>query len=430
MSKVILEMNGVGKQYCIGQYVGGGHSHSFREAFTDKIRRGLRRKPNGRARSNPELETLWALRDVTFDLHRGEVLGIVGRNGAGKTTLLKILSRITEPTEGRVVLRGRVASLLEVGTGFHSELTGRENVFLNGVILGMSRQEVRAKFDEIVDFSGVSAFLDTPLKRYSSGMKVRLAFAVAAHLDPEILIIDEVLAVGDAAFQAKCLGKMGSIAEGEGRTILFVSHNMGVIRTLCSRGLYLEDGRVVGQGPVEDQISRYLGTVGDISAQTDLSQRTDRLGNGDARIVLVRATAPGGSSQAAILSGQPMRVDLQYRAAKLGGQPVWSLSILNTRGEKVCHLDSGDRGAMLPEIQSEGTVSLVLPRVPFPPGEYIGDLRLKVDGLVADYVQRAFGFRVEAGDFFGAGRITPAHGEMVYIEHSWEASGEKLSHLV
>src|SRR5204862_2694696 len=190
------------------------------------------------------LEEVWALRDVSFEVKRGEVVGIIGRNGAGKSTLLKILSRITEPTEGKVTLRGRVASLLEVGTGFHPELTGRENIYLNGAILGMSRGEIRAKFDEIVAFAETEKFLDTPVKRYSSGMYVRLAFAVAAHLEPEILVIDEVLAVGDAEFQKKCLGKMREVARGLGRTVLFVSHNMGAVRSLCETGLLLSEGKI------------------------------------------------------------------------------------------------------------------------------------------------------------------------------------------
>ncbi len=203
-------------------------------------------------------EEFWALRDVSFELERGKVLGIIGRNGAGKSTLLKILSRITEPSEGRVTIRGRVASLLEVGTGFHPELTGRENIFLNGSILGMTRAEIKSKFDEIVDFAGVEKFLDTPVKRYSSGMYVRLAFAVAAHLEPEILIVDEVLAVGDAEFQKKCLGKMREVSRGEGRTVLFVSHNMAAISGLCQRAILLDHGDMVMDGTVDRVISQYL----------------------------------------------------------------------------------------------------------------------------------------------------------------------------
>src|ERR1035441_3462969 len=210
---------------------------------------------DGRA---PSAEDFWALKDVSFEVKRGEVVGIIGRNGAGKSTLLKILSRITEPTSGRVHLKGRVASLLEVGTGFHPELTGRENVFLNGAILGMSRAEIRQKFDEIVAFAEVEKFLDTPVKRYSSGRYVRLAFAVAAHLEPEILIVDEVLAVGDAQFQKKCLGKMKAASRSEGRTVLFVSHNMGAIQSLCSRAVLLSLGRITFEGKVQDAVSYYM----------------------------------------------------------------------------------------------------------------------------------------------------------------------------
>jgi lipopolysaccharide transport system ATP-binding protein len=208
-----------------------------------------------------EVEEYWALKDVSFEVKRGEVLGIIGRNGAGKSTLLKILSRITEPTQGRVILRGRVASLLEVGTGFHQELTGRENIFLNGAILGMARVEILRKFDEIVAFAEVEEFLDTPVKRYSSGMYVRLAFAVAAHLEPEILIVDEVLAVGDVEFQKKCLGRMSDIVNKEGRTILFVSHNMGAIERLCTQGICLEKGRTLYAGEISDVIASYLSRV-------------------------------------------------------------------------------------------------------------------------------------------------------------------------
>jgi len=358
---------------------------------------------------------------VSFKLQKGEVLGIIGRNGSGKTTLLKILSRITEPTTGRVVLRGRVASLLEVGTGFHPELTGRENVYLNGVILGMARTEVKRKFDQIVDFSEVSQFIDTPVKRYSSGMKLRLAFAVAAHLDPEILVIDEVLAVGDMAFQTKCLQKMDSVAHDEGRTILFVSHNMGVIRTLCSTGLYLEKGQVLGQGPVEEQITRYLGSVGQVSCSTDLAARDDFLGSGKARILDVRLTDLNGVDQSTILSGQSLRLEFRYETHQQGAHPQWAVGLLNQRAEKVFHLESEDRGAQLPPLSCSGTHAVSISRVPLPPGDYIADLRLKLDGETAYYLQRAFSLKVEPGDFFGIGRVTPSHGELVYVDHSWHA---------
>lgn len=254
MSDTVISVENVSKKYRLGE----ARHDTLRDRIVHAIRRPFRRPAAAANHSE-----FWALRDVSFEVKRGEVLGIIGRNGAGKSTLLKILSRITEPTTGRISLRGRVASLLEVGTGFHPELSGRENIFLNGAILGMSRQEIRGKFDEIVAFAEVERFLDTPVKHYSSGMYVRLAFAVAAHLEPEILIVDEVLAVGDAAFQQKCLGKIESIAGGSGRTVLLVSHNMVSIQQLCHRVLRLKAGRVAGQGDPLVEIQGYLGATVD-----------------------------------------------------------------------------------------------------------------------------------------------------------------------
>ena len=264
MSDVVIRAEGLGKRYLIGH-------ETERESYValrDVIARSARKFAQSagdllRGRqllTGNEIEEFWALKDVNFEIRRGEVVGIIGRNGAGKSTLLKILSRITEPTTGRVEILGRVASLLEVGTGFHPELTGRENIFLNGAILGMSRAEIKRKFDEIVDFAEVEKFLDTPVKRYSSGMYVRLAFAVAAHLEPEILIVDEVLAVGDAEFQKKCLGKMKDVAGG-GRTVLFVSHNMVAVQALCSRGIVLAKGTVDAIGTTDDAIGKYIEAV-------------------------------------------------------------------------------------------------------------------------------------------------------------------------
>jgi len=262
----IIEVSGLSKMYRLGS-IGSG---SLRDSFSRWFGRNGR-KPSGPttpaipgSRSGGDPNTFWALRDASFDVQPGEVVGLIGRNGAGKSTLLKLLSRITEPTHGRAILRGRVASLLEVGTGFHPDLTGRENIFLNGAILGMKRVEIAHKFDEIVEFAEIGPFLDTPVKRYSSGMYVRLAFAVAAHLEPEILVIDEVLAVGDVAFQKKCLGKMHDVAT-LGRTVLFVSHNMAAIQTLCSRAVMLEDGRITGVGPTAQVLAKYLQSGGEDS---------------------------------------------------------------------------------------------------------------------------------------------------------------------
>ncbi len=251
--QVVLRAEGVGKRYRIGARE---PYKALRDVIADSFTAPFRRARRG---SRPPVEHIWALEDISFDVQRGEVLGLIGANGAGKSTLLKVLSRITEPTAGQVTIRGRVGSLLEVGTGFHPELTGRENIFLNGTILGMRNAEIRRRFDEIVAFAGMEQFLDTPVKRYSSGMQVRLAFAVAAHLEPEILLVDEVLAVGDAEFQQKCLGKMRDVTQ-EGRTVVFVSHNLGAVRSLCSRAIVLEKGKLVFDGDTSTGIQRYLGS--------------------------------------------------------------------------------------------------------------------------------------------------------------------------
>jgi lipopolysaccharide transport system ATP-binding protein len=259
MGDTIIKVENLGKKYRIQHHVQRQRYVALRDVLTEKLKKTFSRRPS--TSQAPSSEDFWALKDVSFEIKQGEVVGIIGRNGAGKSTLLKVLSRITEPTEGRITLRGRIASLLEVGTGFHPELTGRENIFLNGAILGMSRAEIRKKFDEIVAFAEVEKFLDTPVKRYSSGMYVRLAFAVAAHLEPEILIVDEVLAVGDADFQKKCLGKMENVSRSEGRTVLFVSHNMAAVRQLCTRGIVLRSGRIKFLGNAASAIESYGGLL-------------------------------------------------------------------------------------------------------------------------------------------------------------------------
>lgn len=260
MSDLMIKVEQVGKSYLIGHERQQGYT-ALRDVVSQKVKgaaKGLQNIIRGKQLiAGVEIEEFWALKDVNFEINRGDAVGIIGRNGAGKSTLLKVLSRITEPTTGRITLNGRVASLLEVGTGFHPELSGRENIFLNGAILGMSRAEIKSKFDEIVDFSGVEKFLDTPVKRYSSGMYVRLAFSVAAHLEPEILVVDEVLAVGDAEFQKKCLGKMKDVSEQSGRTVLFVSHNMAAVKSLCNRGIVLQKGEIAFTGSQNDAVDFY-----------------------------------------------------------------------------------------------------------------------------------------------------------------------------
>lgn len=275
MTDIAIQVEGLSKEYRIG---GRRQSYStFRETLSNAVTAPLRR---AQSQTKPGTETFWALRDVSFEVKPGDVVGIIGRNGAGKSTLLKVLSRITEPTHGHAEIRGRIGSLLEVGTGFHPELTGRENIFLNGAILGMRRAEIEKQFDEIVAFAEVEKFIDTPVKRYSSGMYLRLAFAVAAHLEPEILLVDEVLAVGDVAFQKKCMGKMHDVAE-HGRTVLFVSHNMGAVRALCNKGIFLRDGRIVHNGDVEKSIEAYYRAIGILDNSEDpASESNNREGFG------------------------------------------------------------------------------------------------------------------------------------------------------
>ena len=329
MSKTAIAIEHVGKAYRLG--VAEKRPDTLVHATAALLRAPFRkwrrlRRLNTFATERESDDILWALRDVSFDIEQGEVVGIVGRNGAGKSTLLKILSRITEPTEGRITLRGRVSSLLEVGTGFHPELTGRENVYMNGTILGMRKKEIDRKFEEIVEFSGVERFLDTPVKRYSSGMKVRLAFSVAAHLEPEVLIIDEVLAVGDAEFQKKCLGKMQDVA-GHGRTVLFVSHNMGAIQALCPRAIALRSGRVVDDDLAPSVVARYLRTMMDV-VNGFSSDNPERRQSGPLTISSARILDHEGHPSTIITAGRLVFIaatlDRTFRAFDLdSGKELW-----------------------------------------------------------------------------------------------------------
>jgi lipopolysaccharide transport system ATP-binding protein len=310
VSQFAVRVEGLGKRYRIGA---AARAHdSLRDAVMHAAGaplRGLRRMASGQA---PEPSAMWALRDLSFDVRHGQAMAIVGRNGAGKSTLLKILSRITRPTEGWAEVNGRVGALLEVGTGFHPELTGRENVYLSGTMLGMRRDYIARRFDEIVEFAGVERFLDTPVKRYSSGMYLRLAFAVAAHLEPEILIVDEVLAVGDAEFQRKCLGKMDQV-EREGRTVLFVSHNMAAVTRLCDEAILLERGGAVLRGPASTVVGHYLAAGNGGESQFSAPDSEDAPGNGDFRLLAVRVTDPEGGTAGTFDIRAPIRVEVEYR---------------------------------------------------------------------------------------------------------------------
>jgi lipopolysaccharide transport system ATP-binding protein len=368
----VITVEQLGKKYTIGhqrqeRYVALRDvlAHTARGAW-QRLRHPL--SPN---REQVNLEEIWALKDVNFEVKQGERIGIIGRNGAGKTTLLKILSRITQPTTGRVRIKGRVASLLEVGTGFHPELTGRENIYLNGAILGMTRQEIKKKFDEIVAFAEVEKFLDTPVKRYSSGMYVRLAFAVAAHLDPEILLVDEVLAVGDLAFQKKCLGKMQAVA-GQGRTVLFVSHNIQAVRALCPRSMLLHTGKSVIDGQSTDTIVAYYNLLRqlDVTADTDVLNPKNRRGSGSARFTTIKVEDASGQECFEFMIGSSIRFRLSYQtfapvdklfisvAFRSGGSREIVTSVMHLVAESI--LSPGDTGSVIIEI----------PNNALRPGEY------------------------------------------------------------
>jgi lipopolysaccharide transport system ATP-binding protein len=358
-SDIAISVKGISKAYTIAH--GALKRPTFRDVVMQRMRHPFRR---------PRCETFWALNDVSFDVKQGEVVGIIGRNGAGKSTLLKILSRITEPTAGRIELYGRVGSLLEVGTGFHPELTGRENVFLNGAILGMTRAEIRKQFDAIVDFAEVEKFIDTPVKRYSSGMYVRLAFAVAAHLNPEILIVDEVLAVGDAEFQKKCLGKMGDVAKG-GRTVLFVSHNMAAVERLCGNVLELSGGNVVTMGPTENVVKHYMQSSS-IGMTEDCVVEARRYTLSGIRI--------SGERNGLLTPLAPASVTLLLRAKADAFNIGVHIIVEDETGYPVLGLDSMDLRNTVSCRQGQNVVvTFRLASLPFAPGSYRLHIWLKSD---------------------------------------------------
>lgn len=337
-----IRAEGLGKQYQLGERPTG-------ETIRERLSRAMTRP--WRKLNRVPRETFWALDDVSFEIEEGAVVGIVGRNGSGKSTLLKILSRVAEPTTGAVELNGRVASLLEVGTGFHPELSGRENIFLNGAILGMSRAEIRQKFDDIVEFAEVASFIDTPVKHYSSGMYMRLAFAVAAHLEPETLVVDEVLAVGDAQFQKKCLGKMGDVAR-EGRTVLFVSHNLGAVATLCQSVIHLKDGRLMRHGPTREVLADYAAQTDLLTGECDLTlPSVRRRGNRAAQFTAARLVDSTGQPCATAVQGEPFQIELTVEARERVNLKVLGITLVDRYGNDLLttmHYDSLDLDELFP----------------------------------------------------------------------------------
>ncbi len=408
MSCPIIEVANLSKKYRLG-VVG---ATTLREDFARMTNRLRGRKPE------VEKGEFWALRDVSFSVQPGEVVGIIGRNGAGKSTLLKILSRITEPTSGRAVMRGRVASLLEVGTGFHQDLTGRENVFFNGAILGMKSTEIRAKFDEIVAFAEVEKFIDTPVRHYSSGMYVRLAFAVAAHLDPEILIIDEVLAVGDLQFQKKSMDKMEEVAKA-GRTVLFVSHNMPSVQFLCSNSIVLAGGRVLCNCPTEQAVATYVGLSDSASSR---QIRFSAAADPGALIGLRSINAIDGQGQPveSVMCGQDCRIAVSFESSAVLRNSTLLLAINDSLGTRIAQLNTTLCNFHLDLPKGKSVITCRIPHFPLSPRTYGVEVKLLREHEEVLVVNEALRLVVEGGDFHQSGRLPdPQWAGLVQIAHEW-----------
>jgi lipopolysaccharide transport system ATP-binding protein len=414
MSNVVIRCQGLAKKYRIRHEKRQRYT-TLRDLLTDRVRRVFRPGPSGEF-SNPRREEFWALKDVSFEIKQGEVVGIIGRNGAGKSTLLKILSRVTEPTLGRVELTGRVGSLLEVGTGFHSELTGRENIFLNGAILGMANAEIKRKFDEIVEFSGVENFLDTPVKRYSSGMYVRLAFAVAAHLESEILIVDEVLAVGDAEFQKKCLGKMEKVAKG-GRTVIFVSHNLGSVQTLCDSGILFDRGQLRIAGPIPDVVSEYtraLSTGPELETEVAL---------GLAFLMSGLELCP-----ADVRSGDSLEIKFRLQARTVATLRELAVIISSSNGIRVGVLDLRREGILNSTIATEPvSFSVKIAALPLVEGDYYLGFHLATDEERAERLDFV-SFNVSPSGSLGSAVYAARYRGIVQLDFSLDRSPALPTH--
>jgi lipopolysaccharide transport system ATP-binding protein len=418
MSDIAIRVENLGKRYAIGKRE---RYKTLRDTLTDALAAPFRRFRNrSSASGNGAPDHIWALKEISFEIPRGEVMGVIGRNGAGKSTLLKVLSRITEPTEGLAEIHGRVGSLLEVGTGFHPELTGRENIYLNGAILGMRKAEIARKFDEIVAFAEIETFLDTPVKHYSSGMYMRLAFAVAAHLEPEILVVDEVLAVGDAQFQKKCLGKMEDVAAA-GRTVMFVSHNIAAIEALCSSAVLLSGGRLVARGEAKAVIQRYMRSL-PRGVVIPIRDRRDRQGTGAVRFISISLTDDRGQNISGFQCGYDAVLLLSFenntpQAVRLR----LALGVDDEFGQRVLLLDTALLGADIASVApGPGAVRVLVPKLCLLPGRYHLTLYVTANGTISDWIKNAGSFDVDGGDFFGTGQL-PTRGQGLFVtRHSFD----------
>lgn len=410
---IIIKAENISKQYRLGTVGTGTLSHDLNR-WWHKIRGKedpylMVGDTNDRSTKGAS-DYVWALRDINFEVERGEVLGIIGKNGAGKSTLLKILAKVTAPTTGSIKFKGRIASLLEVGTGFNGELTGRENIYLNGAILGMTKKEITSKLVEIIDFSGCERYIDTPVKRYSSGMTVRLAFAVAAFLEPEILIIDEVLAVGDAEFQKKAIGKMQDISNEGGRTVLFVSHNMAAVKSLCTRGIVLEHGKIVFDGNVEDAIQHYLKGSNESLNLIDFS---DRKGNGIVKIS--QAKAYGVAPDILPQTGQLFHLEFELENPEEIQSSLirFDLRIDDFMGQRIAWMS--DSVLHLKGNSNTQAIIFSIDKLNLNDGLYYVTTHIMVNNEVSDWIQNAFSFEVTEGDYYGSGRKIPNNQSKVLI---------------
>ena len=419
MSKNVISVENLSKSYRLGVIGTGTFSNDLKVWWAR-----MRGKPNPLLKIGQEDhgnrvgEELWALKDVSFQVEQGEVLGIIGRNGAGKSTLLKILSRVTAPTSGTVKVKGRIASLLEVGTGFHPELTGRENIYLNGAILGMTKAEVNRRFDEIVEFAEIAKFIDTPVKRYSSGMYVRLAFAVAAHLESEILLVDEVLAVGDAEFQKKCLGKMGDVASQEGRTVLFVSHNMSSIERLCSKIIWLGDGKILRQGLPANIINQYLNSSSPIENLEKWSKRNGSLKVQFKQLEIFRKDSELPTRE--LRTGDSVLFMVYLLSDHIYTHSFIGLQITNSQGELVFAFHSQERGFVISLKHGINIFSLDVPFLPLLPGKYYINLVFYLpDKSLSDEITMADSILVHPNDYYSSGHPFLSQHGRVFIQHTW-----------
>lgn len=420
MDEIALRVENLSKLYRIGPRE---RYKTLRDTLTDTISAPFRRIFSTFQRPH-ELNIIWALKDISFEVKRAKVVGIIGGNGAGKSTLLKILSRITRPTQGRAEICGRVGSLLEVGTGFHPELTGRENVYLNGVILGMKKAEIERKFDEIVTFAEVERFLDTPVKHYSTGMYMRLAFSVAAHLDPDILLVDEVLAVGDAVFQTKCLAQMGEIHR-QGKTILFVSHNMNMVSSICQRGIVLDEGRVAFDGRIQDAINFYEGDLFQNKyLQKDLRERTDRRGTGEIRVVSFHVEDEAGRKIERIPNGATISLFFGYETRNGKEAKNVELGILVERsgGERAFQFGTRFTGQNFRRISPKGYITCTIKKLPLVPGRYNILCHLKCESRDADVLASLTYLDVVSGDFYESGYEVYENESKFLVDGAWSCA--------